>query len=431
MGKKKKKSKGLWKRLRSTLFVLVFGLSLGTLVLVLLFLPMSGQRAGSGRAGASGERTDSGSAPQKKPVVKRQISSQQPNLQYEENIRPDFEEELHKVDLALVQSLMLEDIGLDVITHQEVTRKRQDSGTYHFQTLALAVEPAIQTAFLQRIRNFLQEWTEQTELTKSRRQPNRWEVRIQGRLTHALLFQSRAVSSPRQGSPGPKLALIIDDLGERLDQAEKLHALLGTGVTLSVLPFCTHTREIAGFSQQAGMEIMLHVPMEPEGYPEVNPGPGCLFVDMSSETIQEVFQRARQQVPGVAGTNNHMGSRFTADTRAMTGFLTSCRQQNLFFVDSLTTPRSKGTTVSARLGVPSLSRDIFIDNEQNVSAIIFQLQKAEQLARKIGTAVAIGHPYPETMAALEHWSQHRDPSVKLTNVSALLQDSARPSKETP
>ncbi len=423
MGKKKNTSPGLRKRLKTFMLTLVSCLTLGALAGVLFFLPMTGQQAGSS-PGTPTVPIEDRQSPDKS-RIQRPISAARPHLQYEESIRYDFEQELHEVDLALVQGLMQANIGLDAIVHQEVAQKESAAGAFHFQKLVLTLEASAEKAFLQRLRALLQEWTEHTVLSKPEGPAAPWEIRIQGRLTHALLFQDRPTAPTPSQSTRPKLALIIDDLGESLQQAERLHALLGTGVTLAVLPFCTHTRDIVRFCRTTGMEIMLHLPMEPENYPSVNPGPGCLFVGMSASSIQETFQAAQKQVSGLVGVNNHMGSRFTADARAMADFLASLKEQDLVFIDSLTTPHSKGTSIAARLGVPSLARDIFIDNEQNESAIVFQLHKAEQLARKTGTAVAIGHPYPETLAALQTWSKRRNSSVQLTPISALLCESRR------
>ena len=52
-------------------------------------------------------------------------------------------------------------------------------------------------------------------------------------------------------------------------------------------------------------------------------------------------------------------------------------------------------------GVPSTRRDVFLDNVQTRSAIDKEFQRLKQLARKRGSAVAIGHPYPVTLSYLE------------------------------
>jgi uncharacterized protein len=46
---------------------------------------------------------------------------------------------------------------------------------------------------------------------------------------------------------------------------------------------------------------------------------------------------------------------------------------------------------------------VFLDNEPSPAAIRRRLDEAERLARRRGQALAIGHPYPATLAVLEDW----------------------------
>lgn len=398
---------------------LVSGFTLCSLIFVIFLLPRTGPTQGG--SSKAQERTP------KTPLQKQaRLETPKPappptkDLSYEEHPIQSFDKELSEVDLTLVQALITEGIGLDALKHQEVTQKQGANGTYHFQSLVLTLDHDFQEALLKRLRTYFHDWASQASLARSKTSSTRWEIRVQGLLTHELLFEPIPRARPDSGTKQPRLALVIDDIGESTDQARELYQLFGTAVTLSILPYCTHTRDIVSFGAERGLDLMLHAPMEPESYPEVDPGPGCLFVDMEKREIQETLRQNILQVPGLVGVNSHMGSRFTADSRSMDSFLRTLREQDLFFIDSLTTPKSQGTTVSARLGVPIFARDIFIDNDQNISAILFQLQKAEQLARKSGSVVAIGHPYPETLAALAQWSQRRDERVQLIRASGLL-----------
>ncbi|EPN85965.1 hypothetical protein A234_04248, partial [Pseudomonas syringae pv. actinidiae ICMP 19101] len=54
-----------------------------------------------------------------------------------------------------------------------------------------------------------------------------------------------------------------------------------------------------------------------------------------------------------------------------------------------------------RIGLASVSRDVFLDDERTAEAITRQLQTAIKLAQKQGSAVVIGHPYPVTLDVLE------------------------------
>ena len=199
---------------------------------------------------------------------------------------------------------------------------------------------------------------------------------------------------------GPLVAIIMDDLGRSAQTAQLLAAIVQP-VTFAILPDEPLAVEVAEIAHAAGREVMLHVPMEPQGYPAVNPGPDALFVKNSDEQIRDNFNRLLARIPHVAGTNNHMGSRFTEDARALTPVMESLRDRGLFFIDSRTTGHSKAPEVASRFGVPTLNRDVFLDNVAEVDAIVREIRRLEGKARRQGMAIGICHPYPETLAALQ------------------------------
>ena len=198
---------------------------------------------------------------------------------------------------------------------------------------------------------------------------------------------------------GPLLTIIMDDLGRSTYTAEVLISI-PQQVTFSILPGEPHSVQVAEMAHAAGREIMLHVPMEPQGYPAVNPGADALFVKYSDAEIRNRFDQLLAKLPHVSGTNNHMGSRFTEDARALTPVMESLQGKGLFFVDSRTTGRSHVSEVAHRFGVPTMDRDVFLDNVAEVDAIIREIVRLEGKARRQGMAIGICHPYPETLEAL-------------------------------
>lgn len=353
--------------------------------------------------------------------IRRKVASRTDAARvYEEALQEELDQKIRQVDLALVQSLIMEGIDPDRLKHEDVVQKSNGHQDYYFQSLTLHLGRSGQETFFDRFRATLKDWTEDVQLIQDTGRSRSWEIVIFGLVTHALELkrpQDRQVEE--RGRTKPRLCIVIDDLGEDLNKARTLIQSLGGKVTLSILPFSTYTSDIVELSRKKGVDIMLHLPMEPKGYPEVNPGPGSLFVAMGMQELREMIQKDFRQVPGLVGVNNHMGSRFTADVRGMDVVLQEVKNRGLFFMDSLTSAESVARNLGRRMGVPVLSRDIFLDNEQREEAILFQLQKAEQLARRIGHAVAIGHPYPETLRALQTWSAKRDGRVELCRVSEL------------
>ena len=198
------------------------------------------------------------------------------------------------------------------------------------------------------------------------------------------------------------LAVIIDDLGYNVPVSKAIFAL-PADLTLAILPGGRYSQKLAEQGHVAGREILLHQPMEPWRYPKVNPGPGALFVDMDSASIQRVLKDNIKLFPKAVGVNNHMGSRFTNDPKAMDAVMAVLRDKQLFFIDSRTSGTSVGMERALVGHVPTASRNVFVDNVQNVEVILQKLLELERRARRVGNAIGIGHPYPETLIALRRW----------------------------
>ena len=197
----------------------------------------------------------------------------------------------------------------------------------------------------------------------------------------------------------PQLAIVIDDLGHNLESAAKFTAL-PLPLTFAVFPMLENSLKVAAYFADYNRDIILHAPMEPRGYPSVNPGPGALLSSMGDEELSAVFVEDLQFLPGIIGVNNHMGSRLTADPQKMAQVMKILRGRNLFFLDSRTIADSVAYKRAVEAGIPALQRDVFLDNVQDVEYIVEQFKALIEVARVKGSAIGIGHPYPETITAL-------------------------------
>jgi hypothetical protein len=196
------------------------------------------------------------------------------------------------------------------------------------------------------------------------------------------------------------MAIIMDDLGRSTRTADLL-ILMPQQVTFSILPGEPYAVQVAELAHAAGREVLLHAPMEPQEFPDVNPGEDALFVKYDDTEIRRRFDQLLAMIPYVSGTNNHMGSRFTEDARALAPVMASLQEKGLFFIDSLTTGRSRVSEVANQYGVPTMNRDVFLDNVAEVDAITREIRRLEGKARRNGMAIGICHPYPETLEALK------------------------------
>lgn len=232
--------------------------------------------------------------------------------------------------------------------------------------------------------------------------------------------EKATTEGPRQPPLGgsPRVAIVIDDLGRSVASVESLLAL-GEPLTFAVLPFESETSQVVQRLRDGGAEILLHLPMEARG--AANPGPGALKLSMSRAELQQETRAALAAVPGAAGVNNHMGSALAADPAAMKAVLEVLREDGLFFLDSRTAADTQGYAVARQLGLPAAERNVFLDNERNPAAIARQLQELFQLARSRGGAIAIAHPYAETLSTLRaELPRAREAGIAVVPLSQLL-----------
>jgi polysaccharide deacetylase 2 family uncharacterized protein YibQ len=205
---------------------------------------------------------------------------------------------------------------------------------------------------------------------------------------------------PRKRPVGPgTVAIIIDDMGSSVTEAKELMAI-NLPLTFSVIPGLAQVGGVVQAAHARGYQLMIHIPMEPQGYPQRRLEKSGLLLSQSDDEIQTRLARFVKNVPYARGANNHMGSRFTEDREKMETVLRFLKDKGLFFIDSKTTPHSVGDSVARELGVETASRNVFIDNTQDVAAIKGQLEELASLARRKGSAIGICHPHKTTIQAL-------------------------------
>ncbi|MCP4666738.1 MAG: divergent polysaccharide deacetylase family protein [Deltaproteobacteria bacterium] len=217
----------------------------------------------------------------------------------------------------------------------------------------------------------------------------------------------------------PRIALIIDDIGYHLPPAKRFLSLKAP-ITYSILPHLPRSRELAAAIHGEGHEIMLHQPMEPFNR-EIDPGPGALYVKYGSQKIAGIMEKNIAEIPFALGMNNHMGSRFTTRRNCVFEALKIVKEKNLFFVDSVTSSRSAAYQTARDLRMTAAFRNVFLDTWLDPSRIRAQLHKLKWHAWRYGTAIGIGHPFPETARAVEGFIRalkHTD--ISLVHISKVL-----------
>jgi polysaccharide deacetylase 2 family uncharacterized protein YibQ len=198
----------------------------------------------------------------------------------------------------------------------------------------------------------------------------------------------------------PAIAVVVDDLGLNRRGTAALNQLKGP-LTLSFLPYAGALEEQARAGRAAGHELLLHMPMEPTGHEW--PGPNALLSTLAPHDLVARLRAQLASFPGFVGVNNHMGSLLTAEQAPMALVMAELRSRGLLFLDSRTTAQSVAGDEAQRAGVAHAARDVFLDNDLDLASIRRQLALTERIARRRGSAVAIGHPHDATIEALRGW----------------------------
>ncbi len=217
----------------------------------------------------------------------------------------------------------------------------------------------------------------------------------------------------------PRLALLIDDMGNRQQLGQQLIDL-DLNLSFAILPFTPHGHSLMEMAHARKREILLHLPMEANDA-KWDPGPGTLLTSMSSRSIKAQVRKDLEDIPYAVGVNNHMGSKFTSTKQAIRAALAPLQARNLFFLDSITIASSVAYDEARDMKIKTGRRDVFIDNDQDEAKIKAQLVRLVAIAQKHGSAIGIGHPHPATIATLQKEGAWLSEQVQLVGISTLME----------
>jgi polysaccharide deacetylase 2 family uncharacterized protein YibQ len=223
-----------------------------------------------------------------------------------------------------------------------------------------------------------------------------------------------------RGAGIAKVAIIIDDWGYSTKNCQYLRDIKDP-LTVAVLPSLPHSNDVMQCAHEAGKEIMLHLPMEPHNNSDQYPEDYILTTAMSPIKVDRLLSEILDKMPYVDGVNNHMGSKATEDRKLMTTIYKQLRHRNLFYVDSRVTAKSVCAPLAKEMGVPFTSRDVFLDNVNERTAISNQLTSLARIAKKRGWAVAIGHDRSLTLQVIvERIPWFKEQGIEFVSVKNLI-----------
>jgi len=246
------------------------------------------------------------------------------------------------------------------------------------------------------------------------------EVRVSDRITHQLTFVS-SIPSTLKTALRPKIAIVIDDLGGENKISQEL-LRWDVPITFSILPFTPYSKILAGEAHRKGKEVILHLPMEPYGYPQTRPGEGVLLEEMDEARLLRQLSKDIEAVPYIKGVSSHMGSRLMENPEKIRIVFSELKRRGLFFLDSRTTPQSVGLQVAQTVGLKAMERSIFIDNSSTEEDIKQQLEQLIQLSLSKGRAIGIGHPHLSTLKSIKEMiPKMKEKGIEIVPLSAMTE----------
>ncbi|MGD2279465.1 MAG: divergent polysaccharide deacetylase family protein [Candidatus Omnitrophota bacterium] len=228
------------------------------------------------------------------------------------------------------------------------------------------------------------------------------------------------IKTSSEKEKNPVAALVLDDFGYT---RRNLGTLIGldTPVTIAVLPNVPYSKTVSSFADKNGVQVILHLPMEPEGG-SVRLERETIMTGMDKEMVENIIAQAFESVPAAKGVSNHQGSRATKNEKIMEIVMDQVDKRGLFFLDSMTTDGSVCGKAAGEKGVLFAKRDIFIDEKNDEDYIIGQMKKVEELARRKGYVIAIGHERPKTLKVLrEVMPEMKERGIKFVTLSEIIE----------
>lgn len=208
---------------------------------------------------------------------------------------------------------------------------------------------------------------------------------------------AQAYARPFRPNGQPRVALIVGGLGLNAITTRAAIERLPAEVTLSFVPYAEDLQGWIDLARASGHEVLIEIPMEPQGYPDNDPGPYTLLSTASADDLRSRLEWLLGRATGYFGVTNYLGDRFVTSDQGMAAFLGAMRSRGLAFIDDGTAARRPGAWSRATAGH-------VIDETQTPAAIVERLNALEAEAKSDGEALGAGFSYPVTVEAAARWA---------------------------
>jgi polysaccharide deacetylase 2 family uncharacterized protein YibQ len=290
-----------------------------------------------------------------------------------------------------------------------------DSGGTHRCTSVVTLTPGVST--LQGNAHFTRHLLDAGVALVSGTETRTGTVNLRYRAGSKVAFELQLVPAAGSGldttvTPAPglgrvevraRLALIVEEYGSRRDLSRRFGDLPGT-FTAALRPNQDNAQAWAKEARQAGMEVILSLPMEPKNYPTRNPGEGAILVDLSGREIRKRVDRALETIGDVPGVKTYMGSLAVEDRDVMRPILEELKKRDLFLIEATHSQFSTVSELAREIEVPIFAVTSISEVDAgrgDAGTIGIRFDDLVRRCRAKGYAIGIVHPKAGTLTVLE------------------------------
>ncbi len=223
-----------------------------------------------------------------------------------------------------------------------------------------------------------------------------------------------------------RVVLIVGGMGLSQTTTQQAIRQLPPNVVFAFAPYGNSLARWMQTARKQGHELMLQVPMEPFGYPDITPGPRTLLSTVSAEENLVNLHWAMSQLTNYVGVMNYQGAKLLGDERALKPIFDEIAARGLLFVDDGSANGSRGKAAAERSVLPFAQGSVLLDSKRNRQDIARQIDELVTIAKRTGMAIGIGNAFPETIEMLSQFAaQANKVGVEITPVSAVVNDPER------
>jgi polysaccharide deacetylase 2 family uncharacterized protein YibQ len=222
-------------------------------------------------------------------------------------------------------------------------------------------------------------------------------------------------------APGPAIAIVIGGLGIGTAATDNAIKQLPAGITFAFAPYGADTPKSAGRARAKGHEILLQIPMEPDNYPDNDPGPQTLVTALTSEQNLDRLHWLLSRLHGYVGVTTLMGARFVTSEAALSPVLRDIASRGLLYLDDGTEPKSAAPEIAGAIQAPFLKADLVLDAKASWSDIDDALSKLEAIAAERGSAVGLAELQTVSIERIARWAKAAEArGIRIVPLSAIL-----------